>query len=264
MSNGTLQAVIVDDEPLARRNVRSLLKRHPEIEVLAECPNGAQAIALLNHAEIDLLFLDVQMPELSGFDVLEKITCKKMPAIIFITAYDQFAIKAFEVSAIDYLLKPLDGERFEAALSRAISNLRNREMADVEQRLVNLLNARESSTATPTSGEYLKRMVIRSASRVFFLRTEEIDYIEANDYYANIHIAGKQHLIRESIKDLEVQLDPKQFIRIHRSTIVNVDRIKELRNRAAGAYSAVLIDGTELKLSRSRWELVLNSLRVAR
>jgi two-component system LytT family response regulator len=249
-----IRTAIVDDEPLARRSLRSLLKSHAEFEIVAECANGREATALINSQPIDLMFLDIQMPEVDGFQVLEKLDTERVPVIIFVTAFDEFAIKAFEVSATDYLLKPVDDRRFAQALTKAQAMLKHRCAGEVEDRLMALLDARDPVVAA--TRPYSKRLLIRTNSRVAFLQVEDIDYIEADDYYSSIHVGTKTHLLREPIKELEVRLDPKEFVRIHRSAIVNIQRIKELRTLSSGGHAVHLLDGTVLKLSRSRWESV--------
>src|SRR5574341_1138155 len=225
-----IRTIIVDDEPLARDSMRVLLGRDPEIEIVAECANGYEAIdAIAAHAP-DLLFLDVQMPEMDGFAVLAQVDPDRMPVVVFVTAYDQHALRAFEVHALDYLLKSYSDERFEAALRRAKEHIRQKKVSEVSQRLIALLDNQKkgwdhAEMPTPIeNSSYLMRLVIKSAGRVFFLKTCEIDWIEAADYYVYLHVNGKSHLLRETMSHLEKQLDPKKFQRIHRSTIVNLDR----------------------------------------
>jgi two-component system LytT family response regulator len=247
----SIRTLIVDDEPLARRNLRTLLKSHMDCEVVGECSNGRDTIDLLSSQSIDLLFLDIQMPEMNGFQVLEKLESQKMPLIIFVTAFNEFAIKAFEVSATDYLLKPVDDKRFGQALEKARALLSRKNERELERRMLTLLESHDSRNE---SGKHCQRLLIKTNSRVFFLAVEDIDYIEADDYYSAIHVGAKTHLLREPMKDLEARLDPKEFVRIHRSAIVNVRRIKELRTLPSGGHAVHLLDGTALRLSRSRWE----------
>lgn len=251
----TIRVLIVDDEPMAREGIRVLLKDDPEIEVVGECTGGREAVRAIRDAEPDLVFLDVQMPEVDGFAVVEEVGVHKMPAVIFVTAYDQYALKAFEVAALDYLLKPYDDERFATAVSRAKEELRQGEVADLTRRLISLLEKQPGEWATEPSaaaGKYLQRVMLKTSGRVTFLRVEDIDWIEAEGDYVRIHASGSRHLIRDTMKRLEDQLDPSRFVRTHRSTIVNLDRIKELHPFFHGDYLIVLKDGTELKLSRSR------------
>lgn len=244
-----IKVLIVDDEPPARRNLHALLKRDPEIEWVKECGNGREAVSSVRAQQPDLVFLDVQMPELDGFAVLEQLAGQPLPVIIFVTAYDQYALKAFEVSALDYLLKPFSDERFRKALEQAKRQIAQQNASDLGQKLLRLLGARETKTEAP---RYLTRLLVKTTGRVIFIRTEEIDWIEAYDNYIRLHVSGKAHLLRQTMNELEAGLDPEQFARIHRSTIVNLDRIQELRPHFNGEHLIILQDGTELKLSRSR------------
>jgi two-component system LytT family response regulator len=256
-----IRALIVDDEPLARQNIRLLLKEDPEIELVGECGSGAEALKVIQKHSPDLLFLDIQMPLMSGFEVLEKIDAEKIPAIIFVTAFDQYAIRAFEVHALDYLLKPFDDARFEKALRQAKTQIEQREINQLSKRLVRLLEDRDTQPKARASG-YLSRLMVKSASRVFFLKVDEIDWIEAADYYVNLHVGRKSHLLRETMSDMEAKLDPEKFLRIHRSAIVNLDRVKEMHAHFNGEYLVILHDGTELKLSRSRREQLQQMLDI--
>lgn len=238
-----LKVVIVDDEPLARKTLRTLARRDPELRVVAQCRNGIEALEAVRRHHPDLMFLDVQMPELSGFDVLELLG-EEAPAIVFVTAYDQYAIRAFEVNAIDYLLKPFSDERFEKALARTKSLLR-KGIADTRGNMMQLTAAHRAAA---------QRFMIRSAGRIVFLKADEIDWIEAADYYARLHVGSHAYLLRESMNDLESTLDANQFVRIHRSAIVNLDRVREMQPRLHGEMVVVLHDGTQLPLSRSRRE----------
>ena len=239
-----IRALIVDDEPLARERIRTLLESDLEIEIAGEYANGRAAVSALQKQAPELLFLDVQMPGLDGFGVLETIGPEKMPVTIFVTAYDQYALRAFDVHALDYLLKPFDRERFEKALRRAKAQIAGERTADLNQRLLALL---EDLKPGP---KYLDRLVIKSAGRIFFLRTEEIDWIEAAGNYLRLHVGKESHLLRETMSGIEGKLDPARFIRIHRSTIVNIDRIKELHPWFRGEHVVILRDGTRLTLSR--------------
>jgi two-component system LytT family response regulator len=255
-----IRAMIVDDEPIAQRNLQALLKADPDIEVIAVCAGGGEAVRLIRKTPPDLLFLDVQMPEIDGFAVLKKIDTTSIPAIVFVTAYDQYALKAFESHALDYLLKPFTDERFAMAVERAKHQIRQRNAAELGRKLHSLLI--EHSEQQPSTGEsYVSRFLIKEASRVFFVKAEEIDWIEAADYYVNLHVGAKTHLLRETMSDLENKLDPAGFLRIHRSAIVNLHRVKEVQTRPGGEYVAVLKNGTQLKLSRSRREQLESLLR---
>ncbi len=241
------KALIVDDEPLARRNLRVLLKSDAQIELVKECGDGADAVASIRALAPDLVFLDVQMPELDGFAVLERLAGAPLPLIIFVTAYDQYALRAFEVSALDYLLKPFSDERFRKALEQAKQQLAQQDASELGRKLLALLDTREAETP-----RYLTRLMVKTTGRVLFIRVEELDWIEAYDNYVRLHTGGKAHLLRQTMNELEANLNPAQFARIHRSAIVNLDRIKELHPNSGGEHAVVLRDGTELKLSRNR------------
>ncbi len=223
-----IRTVIVDDEPLARSNLRVLLQSDAGFEIIAECGSGPDAPALIRDTRPDLLFLDVQMPECDGFDVLELLSPDLPAAIVFVTAYDQYALRAFEAGALDYLLKPFDNARFELALSRAKQKV-----------LLGKDHPRKQD-----------RLAIKSAGQVDFIALSEIDWIEAADYYAAIHIGPRTHLLRRSLSDLEQDLDPALFCRIHRSAIVNLGRVRGLRSNEDGDYTVLLSNNATLRLSR--------------
>jgi two-component system, LytTR family, response regulator len=223
-----IRALIVDDEPLARSNLAVLLRLDPEIVIVGECGSGMEALAEISRAKPDLVFLDVQMPECDGFDVLELSGKDLPPAVVFVTAYDRYALRAFEAGALDYLLKPFDNARFDRALERA------------KQRLTDGRNL-------PRKAE---RLAIKTSGEVSFVKISEIDWIEAADYYACLHVGPKAHLVRRSLADLEQGLDEKAFCRIHRSAIVNVNRVRSLRPGQNGEYEVLLETGALLRLSR--------------
>lgn len=239
-----IRTVIVDDEPLARRGIRALLNEEKDVEIISECRNGLEAVSVIEEKEPDLVFLDVQMPELSGFDVVSTIGVERMPAVIFVTAYDKYALRAFEVHAVDYLLKPLDADRFTGALKRARLQIENNSIHDLSERLQSLL------ADLKPSRKYTERLVIRSAGRIFFLSVAEIDWIEAADNYVRLHAGHEAHLLRDTMNSLEERLDPAQFVRIHRSRIINIQRIKELKPLFRGEYDIRLQDGTRLESGR--------------
>jgi len=249
-----IRTLIVDDEPLGRERIRTLLADDPEIEVVGECSDGRQAVAAIERSRPDLVYLDVQMPEMDGFAVLDRIAGERMPAIIFVTAYDRYAVQAFEVHALDYLLKSFDRERFQAALQRAKDQLRHSRDGLWTERLTGLLEDLEARQ------KRLTRLIIRSAGRIFFVRVEEIDWLEAADNYVRIHVNRESHLIRDTLQSLEGRLDPSKFLRIHRSTVVNFDRIKELQPLFHGDYVVRLQDGTELTLTRNYKEKLTGAL----
>ena len=240
-----IKAIIVDDEPLAREKIRDMLKDDPSIEVLAECASGTKALTAIDKFNPDLLFLDIQMPQMDGFGVLKEIPQDKLPHVIFVTAHDQYAVKAFEVYALDYLLKPFDRERFRVALKRAKSQIHRDQNTQVNSGILALLDELQQTN------KYLDRLVIKNAGRIHFLKTADIDWVEAEGNYVRIHVGKESHLLREPISSLETQLNGKKFLRIHRSTIVNLDRIHELQPWFHGEYRIILKDGTQLMLSRS-------------
>jgi two-component system LytT family response regulator len=238
-----MRVLIADDEPLARERVRTLLAGEADIEVAAECGDGAETVAAIERLAPDLIFLDVQMPEVDGFEVLDAIAPAPMPAVIFVTAYDRYALKAFEVHALDYLLKPFDQERFSLALARARAEFARGD-GSVARRLVELLeNLR-------TERRYATRIVVRESGRVFFLGLTEIDWIESVGNYVCLHVGQRSHLLRETMKSVEARLDPARFVRLHRSSIVNVERIHQVETTRRGDYAVVLTDGTHLAASR--------------
>ena len=244
MTEGKIRALIIDDEPLARERIRTLLKKDRSVHVAGECGDGKRAVKAIRRHRPDLVFLDVQMPEMDGFSVLEALQPEEIPVVIFATAYDKYALRAFEVHALDYLLKPFDRERFGTALARAREQIERNKNGDVNRRLLSLLSARA------VDHKPAERLVIKSAGRITFLRTDEVDWIEAAGNYLRLHTGADEHLLRETMKELEARLDASKFVRIHRSTIVNADRIKEMRPSFHGEYEVRLRDGTRLTLSR--------------
>lgn len=257
-----IRTLIVDDEPLARRNLRLLLEKDPEIEIVDECRNGREAVQAVNNLVPDLIFLDIQMPEMDGFQVIATVGAERIHAIIFVTAFDQYALKAFEVHALDYLLKPFDDARFNKALQQAKLQIEQREINKTSKKLLALLEDRESRREHSLREKpYLTRLMVKLANRVVLLKVNEIDWIQADGNYAKLHVGRKAHLLREKMHDLETQLDPQKFVRIHRSIIVNLDRIKELHPHFNGDYIVVLEDGVQLKLSRSRREQLESRLK---
>ena len=238
-----IRTIIVDDEPLARRKIREFLKSDPEIEIVGECGNGLDAVSAVRTGAPDLLFLDVQMPDMDGFAVLEALRRERLPFVIFVTAYDKYAVKAFEVRALDYLLKPFHRERFSRATERAKAQIRA-QRPDLTSQIRELI---EELRGQP---KYLERVMIKSGGAVFFLKTDEIDWISAEENYVRLHCGKSSYLLREKISSLEQQLDPARFRRIHRSTIVNLDRVQKLHPHSHGDCQIVLQDGTELMLSR--------------
>lgn len=249
-----VRVLVVDDEPLAREKIREMARDDGEIEIVGECANGDEAVAAVRRESPDLLLLDVQMPESSGFAVLEALDCPTMPLVIFVTAYDQYAVRAFEVHAFDYLLKPFDRERFVAALRRAKEQIRRERNGKLDHRILALLEEIKGET------KYLERLVVKTGGRVFFLETQEIDWIEAEGNYVSIHTHAKSHLLRDTISGLETRLDPRKFVRVHRSTIIQINRIQELQPWTHGDYYIILRDGTRLAASRNYRENLQTAL----
>jgi two-component system, LytTR family, response regulator len=253
----SLKVIVVDDEPLARRRILRLLRSEPGFEVVRECASGQEAIDAIRGEPPDIVFLDVQMPEVDGFDVLAAVGPERMPAVIFVTAYDQYAIRAFEVHALDYLLKPFDADRFRSALQRAKSHIDRAAQNHQSERFLALLEhltaeqrELEERVSRSAGGRYVDRLMIKSGGRMFFAKVSEIDWIEAAGNYVRLHFGREAHLVRETMASLEAKLDPAQFLRIHRSTIVNLDRVKEMQPWFSGEYTVILRDGTQLRLSR--------------
>jgi two-component system LytT family response regulator len=245
MKNAPIRALIADDEALARKFIRRMLKDDRDVEIVGECSNGKETVALIRKQNPDLVFLDVQMPEMDGFAVLESIGVDQLPGVIFTTAYEQYAIRAFELHALDYLLKPFDQARFKDAIKHAKERFRSRRQKDERLQMSALL---ESIKNKP---QYLDRLVIKAGGRITFLSTDEINWIEADDKYVHLHTGKVSPMVRQTLSAMETQLDPRKFRRIHRSAIVNVERIKELQPLFSGEHSILLEDGTKLTLSRN-------------
>ena len=254
-----IRTLVVDDEPLAREGVRMMLAPDPDVELVGQAGNGPEALRLLRELRPDLVFLDVQMPELNGFEVLARLAPQPLPAVIFVTAYDRYALRAFEIHALDYLLKPFNDERFHEALRRAKSQLRLHRVQDLREQLLSALSTYEGedvaaaapAPAAPAQPTYLTRLAIKDVGRVVFLDVAEIDWIEAADYYVQIHAGPHVYLHRETMQSLEERLDPSRFMRIHRSAIVNQGRIRELRSEGRRDLMAVLSCGAVLRVARS-------------
>jgi len=230
---GKFRTLVVDDEPVARARVLSLLRDESDIEVIGECDSGPQAISAIESTSPDLVFLDIQMPQMDGL-ALARTLGETMPAVVFVTAYDEYALRAFEVHALDYVLKPFSAERFKSALMHARQHL----------------SQRRAGSPEPAQPERRDRLVIKSSGRIYFVRVRDIDWCEAAGNYVRLHVGPQTHLVRGTMAHIESQLDPKEFVRVHRSTIVNVDRIQELRSSFNGEYVILLNDKTRLTLSR--------------
>ncbi len=249
-----MRVLIVDDEPWARRRIASLLRSEQDVEIVGECGDGAEAVARIVELAPDLVFLDVQMPEIDGFEVLEAVGSERMPRVIFVTAYDSYALRAFEAQALDYLLKPFDDERFARALDRA-----RKELAQPPPLLERGLRALIESL--PRDRKFLQRLVVKAGGRVLFLRTSDVDWFEASGNYVTLHLGRESHLLRTTMSALAPKLDPEQFVRIHRSAIVNLDRVKELLPWFRGELTLVLHDGTRLTVGRAFRERLQHLLK---
>jgi two-component system LytT family response regulator len=239
-----IRTMVIDDEPLARERIVGLLQQEQDIELVGECADGAQAVSAIQQQSPDLVFLDVQMPACDGFNIIQQVGPDRMPAVVFVTAYDEYALRAFEVHAIDYLLKPFGRDRFQQTLKHAREHLERRRAGDLGRRLLALV---QDVKPEPPK---LDRVVVKSGGRVFFLRTDQIDWIEAAGNYVRLHLSDNAHLFRETMNNMEARLDAGRFVRIHRSRIVNTDRIKELQPWFNGEYVVVLQNGSRLPLSR--------------
>jgi two-component system LytT family response regulator len=240
----SLRTLIVDDEPLARKRIRRLLATEPDIAIVGECSSGREAIEAIQESTPDLVFLDIQMPGIGGFEVLQEIRGSHIPAIIFVTAYDEHAVRAFEFHALDYLLKPFKQDRFRKSVERARAQLTKGESSEAEPGLVALLDSLQ------TERKLLHRFMIKTADRVVFIRADEVDWIESAANYALLHVADKTHLVRETMQALETKLCPKTFQRVSRSAIVNLERIKELQPMGKGQYIIILSSGHRLTMTR--------------
>ncbi|MBV8859553.1 MAG: response regulator transcription factor [Acidobacteria bacterium] len=259
-----VRALVVDDERPARQRLLDLLERQPDVSAAGECASGDEAVRLIRESRPELLFLDIQMPGLNGFDVIARVGAAHMPVTVFVTAYDQYAVRAFEASAIDYLLKPYSDERFGQCLARALAYIRTQKREEQSRRLLSLLERAEQPAALHAGAapaRHLERLLVKVGGRTIFLPTQDIDWIEAAGVYVQLHVGAKKYLHRASLGELEARLDPERFTRIHRSTIVNVLNVKELHPHSHGDYLMILKDGTRLKLSRSYRPNVESCLR---
>ena len=252
-----IRTLVVDDEKPARQRLLDLLARQAEVKVVGECASGSAAMRLIREARPELLFLDVQMPGLGGFEVVEQVGVEYLPVTIFVTAFDQYAIRAFEASALDYILKPYSDERFDVCLARALTHVRTQRREELSARLLSVLARDKMNGFAPVASaqtapvRHLERILVKAGGRVLFLLAADVDWIEASGVYVNLHTGGRKYMHRASLTELEAQLDPDRFIRIHRSSLVNIASVKELHPRSHGDYVAILKDGTCLNLSRS-------------
>lgn len=258
MSSVPLRVLIAEDEPLARRGIRQLLAPHEDVEIAGEARDGREAVRLIEALAPDLVFLDIEMPEFDGFEVLRRLRRERMPAIIFVTAYDSFAVRAFEAHALDYLMKPIAEARFNDALAQTRERLRSKEALELSRRAIREMayDARNPSGNVPA-----RRVIIGTAGSDLILDVAEIAWIESDDYYAAVHAGGRRHLVRESLSSLEARLDRRQFVRAHRRAIVNLAEVREIRSHSPGECLLLLKDGSQLPLSRRRRRSVEQAIR---
>lgn len=247
-----LKTIIVDDEPLAREGMRMLLASDEEIEVVGECRNGNEAVRLIRSHEVDLMFLDIKMPGKNGFDVLREIGPEKMPLVIFVTAYEEHAVRAFEVCAVDYLVKAVTPDRLRNAVCRAKDKMRAKDALKSRDELDSVLKALQF-LQQPVE-QYAERFMARSGDSVVVISADDVSWIEAADYYACLHVGDKVHMIRESIKTLEARLDPHKFIRLHRSALVNIRFVRELKREGHSEGWAILRNGERIRMNRTGWK----------
>jgi two-component system LytT family response regulator len=250
-----IRTLIVDDMQLARERIKMLLAADPEIEVVGECANGRQTVAAIKSLNPELVFLDMQMPKMSGLEVIAAVGAEQMPMVVFVTAYDEFALRAFEVNALDYLLKPFDDERFNKALDRVKRQIRQSQRGDFDERLLQMLGEVKHKPV------YFKRIPVKTAQYTILVLAEDIDFIKAAGNYIELHAGKDLYLIRERVHQFEQKLDPEQFVRIHRSTIVNINRIKTLHPMFNGDHIVILRDGAKLNMSRTYHEKLLLLLK---
>ena len=261
--NRKIRVLIVDDESLARKALLMMLNKDPQVEVIGECRNGREAVTMIREQSPDIVFLDIQMPGKDGFQVIEEVGTERMPVTVFVTAYDKYALQAFEAHALDYLLKPFDQDRFNNTLLRAKTSIRQRKLDKMSESLFAVVNDMKSTTGEPsfqddnrnpaTSDTYepIDRVTIKSGGRIYFLKVEEIDWVEGAGDYLSIHAGSQSHLIRESMGNFYAKLDPKKFLRIHRSAIVKIECIKDIRPLFKGEYDITLTNGKRLNSSKS-------------
>jgi two-component system, LytTR family, response regulator len=246
----SLRTVIADDEPLARERLRLLLKDDSDIEIVADCRNGSEVVSALKISQPDLLFLDIQMPGQSGFEVIEEIGPANMPITVFVTAHNQFAVEAFEVNALDYLVKPIERRRLDEALARAKERVRMQEAFSTREQITSILKAAQAAAGQDL---YPQRILAKSGNTESVVSIKDVEWIEAADYYACLHAGGKKYLLRESIRALEAKLDPKKFVRLHRSAIVNIDHVREIHRDGRTEGWVLLSTGVRVRLNKNGW-----------
>jgi two-component system LytT family response regulator len=268
---GPIRTLVVDDEKLARSGLRDMLAIDPEL-VVDECSGGREAIRILRDGSVDVVFLDVQMPKIGGFDVIEAVGTDRMPVVVFVTAFSAYAIEAFEACALDYVVKPVREARLTQAVTRAKEAVRQRRLGTVGDQLVSLLARRPSlaggsaeldvvETTVVTEPGPMRRVLLRSGTKSYYVDVDDIDWIESDNYYARIWTGVRSHLLRQSLSQLEASLNARQFVRVHRSAIVNVARVGDIRQTGIGRYAVMLRDGTQVPLSRDRKRALHEALR---
>ena len=264
MSPAPLRALVVDDEPLARRRVRELLGGAPDVEVAGEAGSGRAAVEAIRALRPDVVFLDVQMPGLSGLDVVREVGPAAMPVTVFVTAYDAHAVAAFDLAAVDYLLKPFEDDRFYEALGRARRSVRLQAAEQLQRQLASLLGpVATPPPPAPAAAPYLQRVTVETRGLVRVVPVDRIDYVTSDGSYAELHVGTEVHVVRSSLQALEDRLDPARFVRVHRGTLVQLDRVESVRVASGGDYQARLLDGTRLRVSRSRYDDLMRRLSEA-
>ena len=255
-----LKAIIADDEPLARERLRFLLSDYEEVEIASECRNGREVVAALRETAADVLFLDIQMPALGGFDVIEQIGASRMPTTVFVTAHNHYAIRAFEVHALDYLTKPIEPERLMQTLARVKERVASKSALVAQEQLKSILEC-VNFASSPTTKAFPKRLLVHNGTKDVLVSLEEVEWIEAADYYSCLHVGTRSYLLRESIKQLTSTLDPAKFVRVHRSFIVNIGQIREIIREGRSEGAVVLLSGQRLKMSKVGWQALLAATR---
>lgn len=255
-----LNALIADDEPLARERLRLLLSGDPEIEIAGECRNGSEVVKALRDQSIDVLFLDIQMPASNGFDVIERIGAAQMPVTVFVTAHNQYALKAFEVHALDYLTKPIEPERLQATLTRVKERIASKSALIAQEQLKSIFDTLRSGSQAPAKA-YPARLLVHNGTRDVLVSVDEVEWIEAADYYSCLHVGQKNYLLREPIKQLAATLDPARFVRVHRSAIVNIGQVREIVREGRSEGAVILKNGQRLKMSKAGWQTLISATR---
>ena len=259
-----IRVLVVDDEPMAREGLSQLLRRDPELGVVAECEDGDCAVDAIFRLKPDLVLLDVQMPELDGFGVIRTVGADEMPPVIFVTAFDEHAVRAFEVAAVDYVLKPFDDTRLAAAIARGKARVRSVRPPASDDSLQRLLAASVEQERDPRVSEFARRLAIRETNRILFVQVSEIDWVQGADYYSRLHVGARSFLLRETMTSLSRRLDPAKFFRTHRSAIVNLERVREIQQSAGGEGVVLLSTGAKVRLTRGRREVLTRVLEGAR